>query len=161
MKQPAEKMYGLAIELIEGGGLRLTQQDGINDPDTIDLHPVQIRLIAERAGLLRHEPDAARVPDLERRIAVLADRLQDFVCSRQIRTSILECGDGFELIAKLDGILDLALEFDGGRLKPEEAPEQGQQDDALQEKAVHPAVPSTPSPPNATQKPQNDALTLF
>ncbi len=48
-----EHMHDLAIELQPDGHIRLEQEAGsLEGADTILLHPAQIRLIAERAGLL-------------------------------------------------------------------------------------------------------------
>lgn len=116
-----DKMFDLTIAHLADGNVRIKQQSGSGESYTIDLHPIQIRLLAERAGLLRHEPDARRVPDLERRLAVLTDKIQDFACDGSIRSEIIErCSYGLSIIARLDGLVDLALEFDGGRLTPEE-----------------------------------------
>jgi hypothetical protein len=106
----------------------------------IELHPIQIRLLAERAGLLRHEPDAGRVPDLERRLGVLAVKLMDFACDTYTRKEIIErCGSGFEILAKLDGIVDLAVEYGYGGLTPEILQDQEQPEAPASEATSKPA----------------------
>lgn len=94
------------------GTIRLRQQSRLDEPSVIDLDPSQFEHLARVFGIGRER-------DLERRLSVLADRLQDVVCDSYFRTDILErCGDGLFLIAKLDSVVDLAVEFDGGRLQP-------------------------------------------
>ncbi len=125
--------HHLIIDRLDDGGIHLEQQSGVDDPNVIHLHPEQILFIARQLCGMKPET-AGKVAELERRIAVLTDRLQSFGCNEMFRSELIKrCGDGFEYLAKLDAILDLALEFDGGRLEPEykETPE----DD---EKPIHP-----------------------
>lgn len=99
----------------------------------IDLHLEQLLFVARQLCGMKPET-AGKVAELERRIAVLTDKLQNIVCNKAFRSDLIERrGDGYEYLAKLDCLLDLALEFDGGRLEPEykQAPE----DD---EKPIHP-----------------------
>ncbi|MBI2276332.1 MAG: hypothetical protein HYU74_03155 [Dechloromonas sp.] len=58
--------------------------------------------------------------DLERRLTVLTEKLEDIICKDHYRSDILEnCDYGAEIIIRLDSLLDLAYEFDRGRLTPE------------------------------------------
>lgn len=131
------RFYDLTFIQQADGSIRLTQSDQGEDY-VIDAHREQILFVARQ--LCGMKPQTAdTVAELERRLAVLTDKLQYIVCNAAFRSDLLErCGDGFEYLAKLDAILDLALEFDGGRLEPEykEAPD----DD---EKPIY--------PPSATQ----------
>lgn len=114
-----QQFYDLNFHKLPDGVIRLEQTGYAGEAAVIDAHPEQVRYIARTlAGL---KPDAAgKVADLERKLSVLTDKLQDIVHNMAFRTDILErIGDGFEHLAKLDGLLDLALEFDGGRLTPE------------------------------------------
>lgn len=114
------RWHDLTIDRLPDGGIHLEQQGGCDEPSVIHLHPEQILFIARRLCGMKSET-AEKVVDLERRIAVLTDKLQDFVCDKHMRSSVLGlCDDGQEHIARLDALLDLALEFDGGRLEPEE-----------------------------------------
>ena len=64
------------------------------------------------------------------------DKLQNLVCNKAFRSDLIEgIGEGFEYLAKLDGLLDLAMEFDGGRLEPEY--KQADDDDG---KPIYPAT---------------------
>lgn len=112
------KFYDLTFILQADGSIRLTQSDH-GDDYIIDLHPEQVLFIARQlCGMTSHT--AEQVQELGRRIAVLTDKLQNIVCNKAFRSDLIEqIGDGFEYLAKLDGLLDLALEFDGGRLEPD------------------------------------------
>jgi len=113
------KFYDLDFERMADGAICLTQQCSVDEPNVVLAHPEQITFIARQLCGMKPEK-ANQVADLERRIGVLTDKLQNLVCNSAFRSDLIErLGDGFEYIAKFDGILDLAMEFDGGRLKPE------------------------------------------
>lgn len=114
------RFYDLTFIQQADGSIRLTQSEHGEDY-IIDLHPEQVLFIARRlCGMTSHAAEQAQ--ELERRIAVLTDKLQSLVCNKAFRTDLIErLGDGFAYLAKLDGLLDLALEFDGGRLEPDHA----------------------------------------
>ena len=105
-----DQFYDLKFTQQADGSIRLTQSEHGED-----------YIIARRlCGMTSHT--AEQVQELERRIAVLTDKLQSLVCNKAFRTDLIErLGDGFAYLAKLDGLLDLALEFDGGRLEPDHA----------------------------------------
>ena len=117
----SNRFYDLRFSRLADGSIRLIQPDGGGEDCIIDLHREQIAFIARH--LCGMNPEAAsNVADLERRISVLVDKLQDIVCDMYFRGELLDrCGDALGFLAKLDAVLDLALEFDGGRLKPEYA----------------------------------------
>ena len=122
-----EKMYGLSFSHQSDGAICLSQND-VAEESSVVLSPEQLRYIARRvAGL--DESDSARVADLERKLGVLASRIEKIACDDNLRNDIAEhCRDGLWILSQLDGLLDLAVEFDGGRLlsglrfapKPEE-----------------------------------------
>ena len=113
------RWHDLIINRLPDGGIHLEQQSGIDDPNVIHLHPEQILFVARSLCGMKPET-AGKVTELERRIAVLTDKLQSLACDGMFRSELIErCGHGFEYLAKLDAVLDLALEFDGGRLEPE------------------------------------------
>lgn len=115
----ADRFYDLEFEMMKDGVICLTQQWGVDEPNVIHLHQEQVLFIARRLCGMKPET-AGKVAELERRIAVLTDKLQNFVCNKAFRGDLIEgIGEGFEYLAKLDGLLDLALEMDGGRLEPE------------------------------------------
>lgn len=147
-----EKMHEVSFELLEDGSISLEQQYGVDDPNVIYLHPEQLKFITRRmCGM--DSATAACVEDLERKIAVLTDRLGKLVEASWFRSSIIDrCGDGVEIIARLDGVLDLAIEFDGGRLLPS--------DEAKEEAEPTPPKPSKfkPMQPPKTLHDQPDLL---
>ena len=109
-----EHMLDLTILPLENGGLELWQQDGQDEPDVIDLHPTQIRLLAERAGLF-----AATDPKLLDRLSAahigrlhaLRDRIEEIYIVGY-RDEILErCDYGAEISVHLRAISDLADEL--------------------------------------------------
>lgn len=52
-----EHMYDVGVEFLEDGNARIEQSAGSLEGATyIDLHPVQVRLLAERMGLLNTQP---------------------------------------------------------------------------------------------------------
>ena len=113
------RWHDLIIDRLPDGGIHLEQQSGVDDPNVIHLHPEQVLSIARHLCGMKPET-AGKVAELERRIAVLTDTLQNLVCNKAFRGDLVDgIGEGFEYLAKLDGLLDLAMEFDGGRLEPE------------------------------------------
>jgi len=118
-----EQMYEISFGRIENGAIQLEQQSGHGERDVIHLHPEQLRFIARRmAGL--NESTAAKVEDLERKLSILASDINFIVKDKAIRRDIIDSGSGneFELLARLDGLWDLAIEFDGCRLLPRDEP---------------------------------------
>jgi hypothetical protein len=51
-----EQFHDLSFEQLDNGTIRLEQKDYCGESSIIDLHPCQIRHIAERAGLLSPAP---------------------------------------------------------------------------------------------------------
>lgn len=132
------RWYDLIIDRLPDGGIHLEQQSGVDEPNVIHLHPEQVLFIARQLCGMKPET-TEKVADLERRIAVLTDKLQSIVCNSAFRGDIIErCGDGFEYLTKLDSVLDLALEFDGGRLEPEHRDDE-RQDGHGASKLTHPS----------------------
>lgn len=121
-----QRFHDLSFSSQPDGSIRLMQSD-CGEDYILDMHPEQLLFIARQLCGMKPET-ADKVADLERRLAVLTDKLQSIVCNKAFRSDLIErCGDGFEYLAKLDAVLDLALEFDGGRLNPEykEEPDDG------------------------------------
>lgn len=115
-----EQMHEISFEQIEDGSIRLEQQSGHGEHDVILLHPEQLKFITRRmCGM--NSATAAKVENLERKISILANGLEEFVCETSLRGEILErCECGLEILARLDGLLNLAWEFDGSRLDPKD-----------------------------------------
>ncbi|WP_305073882.1 hypothetical protein [Propionivibrio sp.] len=113
-----QKLHEISFDILDDGTISLEQQSGVDESSVIWLHPEQVRFIARRVCGL-NEATATKVSDLERKLSVLTDRLESLVVADWFRKGIInECGDGVEMIAKLDGLVDLAIEMDGGRLLP-------------------------------------------
>lgn len=113
------KFYDLHHTLMPDGSVHLIQSD-CGEDTTIAAHPEQLRYIAQQVSgrVITTRPDYAA--DLERRLSILAERLQELIVDKWLRTEILDrCSDGGEILCRFDSLLDLALEFDGGRLLPE------------------------------------------
>ena len=108
-----EQMHDLTINLNDGLW-RLQQSDGMDDYSIIDLHPVQIRLLAEHAGLLAapsmplNNLSASHV----RRINALLKRIEEFYFNDSLTSKIMKCcGDGFEVMNHLRAIHEQAEEI--------------------------------------------------
>ena len=117
-----EQMHEISFKKLKDGTICLEQQLGCEEPSVIHLHPEQLKFIARRmAGL--NETTAAQVEDLERKLSILAGDIDFIVKDKSIRRDIIDsdCGSEFELLARLDALWDLAIEFDGSRLLPREA----------------------------------------
>ena len=59
-----------------GTAIMLTQQDGIEDPQTVLVHPFQLRAVCEQFGIIASDRQAAKtIATLERRMVGLRDRI--------------------------------------------------------------------------------------
>ncbi len=70
----------LTITATTNGLIELEQQNGLDEPDRIEIHPLHLRYMAEKMGLVRDmsatEVDALRMVDkLARRIRLLSERV--------------------------------------------------------------------------------------
>ena len=104
-------MFDLTYAQDADGTIRLEQRDYCGESSIIDLHPAQLRHIAESAGLL--VPAApGNCSTLERRFRIVAGQLAEFALDDVYRTEILErCADGLYYLTKLDAVVTLADEF--------------------------------------------------
>lgn len=114
-----QHFHDLTFTLMDDGTVKLTQTD-CGDDYIITAHPEQLRFITRRlCGM--NEATAATVENLERKLSVLTDRLERLISDDWFRKGIIDgCGDFAEMLARLDGLVDLAIEMDGGRLLPSE-----------------------------------------
>jgi len=108
-----DHMFDLTIHPLVDGGFQLEQGGWPNEPDLINLHPVQVRLLAERAGLLA-APDPKLVIRLSARhvgrLRALVERLDDL--RRLYVDEIIDhCGSGIEIALHLRALEDLAQEM--------------------------------------------------
>lgn len=61
-----------------GPGILLTQQSDYSEPDTVLMHPHQLRALCEHFGLMTADPQAAKtITTLQRRMLALRDRIDD------------------------------------------------------------------------------------
>ena len=106
--------YQVTAELMtddKGPLISLEQQDGINDPTTIYLHPWQLRAILERFGAVAADKESAKtISTLERRLLVLRDRLDD-LHSYMVDHSDHKHADLSYEMTLLSASLDIADEF--------------------------------------------------
>ena len=61
-----------------GTAILLTQQDGIEEPHSILVHPFQLRAVCEQFGIVAIDPQAAKtIATLRRRMVGLRERIDD------------------------------------------------------------------------------------
>jgi len=77
----ADRMFDLAIAPLQNGGFQLSQQGSrLDEPDVIELHPIQVRYLAQRADLIP-APDPDLLDRLSarhvRRLHALRDKAVD------------------------------------------------------------------------------------
>jgi hypothetical protein len=106
-----ERMSDLTIKPLENGGFELSQQTGVDEADVILLHACQVRLLAERVGLLTPDPTARMSAPHVRRQRALRERLYQLHDDGYYDEIIDRCGSGLEIILNLRAIWDLADEL--------------------------------------------------
>ncbi|MBK9522878.1 MAG: hypothetical protein IPO13_14925 [Rhodocyclaceae bacterium] len=138
-----EKMYDLSWK-IDGDNIRLKQDAGIDEVHVIDLHPAQLKLLAEQAGLLNlatgSQSTSSAFVTLERRFRIVTEKLKDVVENVGYRQEIFEqCGSGMEYLTILDSVVTLADEFlkDVGNAGPPTMPAQSFPSDAGDDLMFH------------------------
>ena len=108
-----DRMYDLAIKPLQNGGFELEQGIGSGETVLIDLHLLQIRWLAERAGLLP-QPDPTLLDRLSARhvgrLRALCERL-DEIRHFYLDKIIDRCGSGIEFLLHLRALEDLADEM--------------------------------------------------
>lgn len=109
-----DTMHDLAITDLADGAIELCQfGGGIEEPDTIRLHPCQVRLLAEHAGLLP-QADPALLDRLgarhARRLHALYARL-DEIRRFYLDEIIDRCAEGIEFGLHLRALEDLVDEM--------------------------------------------------
>ncbi len=67
-----------AVNDKHGPAILLTQQDGIEEPQSVLVHPWQLRAVCEQFGIIASDPQAAKtIATLQRRMVGLRDRIDD------------------------------------------------------------------------------------
>lgn len=74
----------VTIEYARTGLIELSQQNGLDEPDFVELHPLHVRYIAQNMGLLRPDPDLLALDNMRRQMHTLRDRIANWTtcCSR-------------------------------------------------------------------------------
>ena len=61
-----------------GTAIMLTQQDGIEEPQSVLVHPFQLRAVCEQFGIIANNPQAAKtIATLQRRMVGLRERIDN------------------------------------------------------------------------------------
>ena len=67
-----------AVNDKHGPAIMLTQQDGIEEPQSVLVHPFQLRAVCEQFGIIASDTRAAKtIATLQRRMVGLRDRIDD------------------------------------------------------------------------------------
>ncbi len=76
--------HHLTVEEVKdehGPAIMLTQQDGIEEPQSVLLHPWQLRAVCEQFNILTSDRQAAKtIATLQRRMEGLRERIDDLTC---------------------------------------------------------------------------------
>lgn len=103
----------VSIEYSADGLVELTQQNGLSDPDFVELHPLHVRHIAQHMGLLRPDPDHLAIDTMRRQmltlrehIAELDDLLQSVMSCPPSSRMTQDCILSSELLELIDGYID-------------------------------------------------------
>lgn len=66
-----------AVNDQHGRAILLTQQDGVEEPHSVLVHPFQLRAVCEQFGIIASDPQAAKtIATLQRRMRGLHDRIE-------------------------------------------------------------------------------------
>ncbi|WP_233589762.1 hypothetical protein [Acidovorax sp. FJL06] len=66
-----------AVNDEHGPAILLTQQDGIEEPHSLLVHPFQLRAVCEQFGIIASDPQAAKsIATLQRRMKGLHERIE-------------------------------------------------------------------------------------
>lgn len=67
-----------AVDDEHGKVILLTQQDGIEEPQSVLMHPFQLRAVCEQFGIIASDTRAAKtIATLQRRMVKLSERIDD------------------------------------------------------------------------------------
>ena len=94
-----------------GEAIMLTQQDGIEEPHSILLHPWQLRAVCEQFGIIASDRQAAKTIDtLQRRMSGLRDRIDDLADWMAKHSDHAHADLSYET-TQLRALQDLAVEW--------------------------------------------------
>ncbi len=94
-----------------GPAIMLTQQDGIEEPQSVLLHPWQLRAVCEQFNILTSDQQAAKtIATLQRRMVGLRDRIAELY-EWMLQFSDHKHADLSDEMTRLDALRDLAGEW--------------------------------------------------
>lgn len=101
-----------AVNDDQGPAIMLTQQeDGYNEPNTVLVHPFQLRAVCEQFGIIASDPQAAKtIATLQRRMKGLHERIEA-LADWMARHSDHKHADLSYETTQLHALLDLAGEW--------------------------------------------------
>ncbi len=106
--------HHLSAELVtdkHGTGLMLSQQEGIEDADTLFVHPWQLRAVCEQFGIIAPDATSAKtIATLQRRMAGLRDRI-DAMADWMAKYSDHAHADLSHEVTQVNALADLAGEW--------------------------------------------------
>jgi hypothetical protein len=107
--------HHLTAELVHdecGTAIMLTQQDdGYNEPNTVLVHPFQLRAVCEQFGIIASDPQAAKtIATLQRRMVGLRERIDDLADWMAKHSDHAHADLSYET-TQLRALLDLAGEW--------------------------------------------------
>lgn len=106
--------HHLAAEIVNdkhGTAIMLTQQEDINEPDTIMVHPWQLRAVCEQFGIIASDQQAAKtIATMQRRMQGLRARI-DAITDWMMQHSDHRHADLTYEVTQLQALQDLASEW--------------------------------------------------
>lgn len=102
-----------AEEVIDdhGKAILLSQQDGMEEPHSVLMHPWQLRAVCEQFGIIASDPQAAKtIATLQRRMAALRDRIDSLADWMALHSDHKHADLSYETI-QLNAVADLACEW--------------------------------------------------
>jgi hypothetical protein len=100
-----------AVNDKHGQAILLTQQDGMEEPHSVLVHPFQLRAVCEHFGVVASDPQAAKaIATLERRMVALRDRI-DALADWMAKHSDHQHADLSYEVTQLEALQDLAGEW--------------------------------------------------
>ena len=106
--EPVDDEHGTARH---GTAIMLTQQDGIEEPQSVLVHPFQLRAVCEQFGIIASDTRAAKtIATLQRRMVGLRDRIDNLAYWMANHTDHAHADLSYET-TQLRALQDLACEW--------------------------------------------------
>lgn len=94
-----------------GTAILLTQQDGLEEPNSVLVHPWQLRAVCEQFGIIASDQQAAKtIATLQRRMVGLRERIDDLTYWMAKHGDHEHADLSYEM-TRLDALRDLADEW--------------------------------------------------